>query len=106
MVGHSTVGWTASSTHWQYPPDVICGPGLYGVVRGGLQVFWFVTMSSFQFGTAVSLDSQLFRQRLPFAVDQGFGLSIHQDFVRPGATEAFAGPLAGGVNAHLGAVIG
>src|SRR5947208_10297274 len=52
-----------------------------------------------------SLQSQLFRQLLPLAVDQGFGLGVHQDFIRPGTREAFARPLAGSVNAHLRAVI-
>src|SRR2546422_10541048 len=52
-----------------------------------------------------SLQPQLFRQLLPFAVDQSFGLGVHQDFIRPGTREAFARPLAGSIDAHLRAVI-
>src|SRR5437016_11643523 len=59
-----------------------------------------------QFSIAHLLQSQLFCQLLPLAVDQGFGLGVHQDFIRPGTREAFARPLAGSVNAHLRAVIG
>jgi hypothetical protein len=44
---------------------------------------------------------QLFRQCFPLAVDQSFRLCVHHDFVRPAAGEAFARPLAGGVDAHL-----
>src|SRR2546426_6777722 len=58
-----------------------------------------------QFSIAHLLQSQLFCQLLPLAVDQGFGLGVHQDFIRPGTREAFARPLAGSVNAHLRAVI-
>src|SRR5437870_1405838 len=53
-----------------------------------------------------SLQPQLFRQLLPLAVDQGFGLGVHQDFIRPGTREAFARPLSRSVDAHLRAVIG
>src|SRR5438309_5030221 len=52
-----------------------------------------------------SLQSQLFRQLLPLAVDQSFGLGVHQDFIRPGTREAFARPLSGSIDAHLRAVI-
>src|SRR5579863_6678567 len=49
-----------------------------------------------------SLQSQVF----PFLVYQRFGLFVHQDFVGPGAGEAFAGPFAGGVDSHLRSVVG
>src|SRR5439155_4408477 len=58
-----------------------------------------------QFSIAHLLQPQLFRQLLPFAVDQSFGLGVHQDFIRPGTREAFARPLAGSIDAHLRAVI-
>src|SRR2546426_11951999 len=48
-----------------------------------------------------SLQPQLFRQLLPLALDQSFGLGVHENFIRPGTREAFARPLAGSVDAHL-----
>src|SRR5438132_11008815 len=53
-----------------------------------------------------SLQPQLFRQLLPLALDQGFGLGVHQKLVRPGTRESFARPLTGSVDAHLRSVIG
>src|SRR5437016_9179726 len=52
-----------------------------------------------------SLQSQLFCQLLPLAVDQSFGLGIHQNLIWPGTGEAFARPLSRSVDAHLRAVI-
>src|SRR5579863_3386275 len=45
-------------------------------------------------------------QLFPLLIHQHFGLFVHLDFVGPGAGEAFAGPFAGGVNAHLRSVVG
>src|ERR1035437_6939661 len=42
----------------------------------------------------------------PEGVDAGFGGAVHFDDGGPGAGEAFGLPFAGGVDAHLGAVVG
>src|SRR5258706_12694375 len=52
------------------------------------------------------VDPQLFGQRLPLAVPRSLRLRIHDNLIGPGAGEAFGGPFAGGVDAHLGAVVG
>src|ERR1700682_4346265 len=56
-------------------------------------------------GIKASLDPQIFRQRFPFASHQRLGFFVHQNFVWPGTSEAFAGPFAGGIDAHFRAVI-
>ena len=52
------------------------------------------------------VNPELFGQGFPFAIDKRFRFRIHHDFVGPGAGEAFGGPFAGGVDAHLRAVVG
>ena len=42
----------------------------------------------------------------PYRINSGFGGAVHLDHGGPGAGEAFGLPLAGGVDAHLGAVVG
>ncbi len=49
----------------------------------------------------LSARGQFNPQAFPEAVDFLFGLIIHDDFVGPGARESLAGPLFGGVDAHL-----
>src|ERR1700674_67997 len=49
-----------------------------------------------------SLDPQLF----PLLVHQRLGFFVHQNLIRPGTRESFAGPFAGGIDAHLRSVVG
>src|SRR5580704_3493531 len=52
------------------------------------------------------VDAEFLRQRFPLGINQQLRLRVHRDLVRPGAREAFSGPLSGRVDAHLGAVVG
>jgi len=45
-------------------------------------------------------------QRVPHGVDFGFGGGGHAEDFWPWSCEAFGGPFAGGVDAHLAAVVG
>lgn len=51
---------------------------------------------------SVAVDAEFF----PDAVDAGACCCVHGEHLWPGACEAFAGPFAGGVDAHFGAVVG
>src|ERR1700719_77527 len=54
---------------------------------------------------AGSLDPQLLHELCPLTVHELLGLGVHDNFGGPGAGEAFAGPPAGGVDAHLRSVV-
>src|SRR5205823_582166 len=57
------------------------------------------------FGRSISTNSQFLRQRLPFAINNGFGFEIHQNLIRPGSVEALTCPFARGIDAHFRSVV-